>query len=207
MFKIIKAEKLAEKIYLMEVEVPRVARVCQPREFIIVKIDEGGERIPLTICNYDRENGTVTIVFQIVGASTLRMSSMSACDSFQDFVGPLGKPSTFIKEDVGVVKARKYANASHVLVKYSVTYPSTGRQAEGTLKLGELIEECSDGRMKMEFDPSSQMGDKTATFEGLVNGTIEMTECDATDRSAFNDMWSVFSLHICGKTDSRPVEL
>ena len=172
MFKIIKAEKLAEKIYLMEVEVPRVARVCQPREFIIVKIDEGGERIPLTICNYDRENGTVTIVFQIVGDSTLRMSSMSACDSFQDFVGPLGKPSTFIKEDVGVVKARKYANASHVLVKYSVTYPSTGRQAEGTLKLGELIEECSDGRMKMEFDPSSQMGDKTATFEGLVNGTI-----------------------------------
>ena len=81
------------------------------------------------------------------------------------------------------------ANASQVLVKYLVTYPSTGRQAEG-----ELIEECSDGRMKMEFYPSSQLGDKTATFEGLGNGTIEMTECAATDLSAFNDMWSVFSL-------------
>ena len=85
-------------------------------------------------------------------------------------------------------------NASQVVVKYSVTYPSTGTQAEGALKLGELIEACSDGRMKMEFYPSSQLGDKTATFEGLGNGTIEMTECDATDRSAFNDMWSVFSL-------------
>ena len=85
-------------------------------------------------------------------------------------------------------------NASQVVVKYSVTYPSTGTQAEGALKLGELIEECSDGRMKMEFYPSSQLGDKTATFEGLGNGTIEMTECAATDLSAFNDMWSVFSL-------------
>lgn len=84
--------------------------------------------------------------------------------------------------------------ASQIVVKYSVTYPSTGTQADGALKLGELIEECSDGRMKMEFYPSSQLGDKTATFEGLGNGTIEMTECAATDLSAFNDMWSVFSL-------------
>lgn len=85
-------------------------------------------------------------------------------------------------------------DASQIVVKYSVTYPSTGTQADGALKLGELIEECSDGRMKMEFYPSSQLGDKTATFEGLGNGTIEMTECAATDLSAFNDMWSVFSL-------------
>lgn len=90
--------------------------------------------------------------------------------------------------------AEQSANASQVVVKYSVTYPSTGTQADGALKLGELIEECSDGRMKMEFYPSSQLGDKTATFEGLGNGTIEMTECAATDLSAFNDMWSVFSL-------------
>ena len=90
-------------------------------------------------------------------------------------------------------------NASQVVVKYSVTYPSTGTQAEGALKLGELIEECSDGRMKMEFYPSSQLGDKTATFEGLGNGTIEMTECAATDLSAFNDMWSVFPAVSVGK--------
>lgn len=85
-------------------------------------------------------------------------------------------------------------DASKIVVKYSVTYPSTGTQADGALKLGGLIEECSEGRMKMEFYPSSQLGDKTATFEGLGNGTVEMTECAATDLSAFNDMWSVFSL-------------
>ena len=68
MYKILKAKKLAEKIFLMDVEAPRVARSCQPGEFVIVKMDEKGERIPLTICDYDREKGTVTIVFQIVGA-------------------------------------------------------------------------------------------------------------------------------------------
>jgi tripartite ATP-independent transporter DctP family solute receptor len=86
------------------------------------------------------------------------------------------------------------ADPSQIVVKYSVTYPSTGTQADGAERLGELIEECSNGRMRMEFYPSSQLGDKTATFEGLGNGTIEMTECAATDLSAFNDIWSVFSL-------------
>lgn len=81
-----------------------------------------------------------------------------------------------------------------ITVKYSVTFPATGTQADGANALGALIEECSEGRMKMEFYPSSQLGDKASTFEGLRAGTIEMTECAATDLSAFNDMWSVFSL-------------
>ena len=108
MYKILKAEKLAEKIFLMDVEAPRVARSCQPGEFVIVKMDEKGERIPLTICDFDREKGTVTIVFQIVGASTLKMSELQAGDAFQDFVGPLGQPSEFVKEDLEEVKGRKY---------------------------------------------------------------------------------------------------
>ena len=108
MYKILKAEKLAEKIFLMDVEAPRVARSCQPGEFVIVKMDEKGERIPLTICDFDREKGTVTIVFQIVGASTLKMSELQAGDAFQDFVGPLGQPSEFFKEDIEEVKGRKY---------------------------------------------------------------------------------------------------
>ena len=108
MYKILKAEKLAEKIFLMDVEAPRVARSCQPGEFVIVKMDEKGERIPLTICDFDREKGTVTIVFQIVGASTLKMSELQAGDAFQDFVGPLGQPSEFVKEDLEEVKKRKY---------------------------------------------------------------------------------------------------
>ncbi len=107
MYKIVKSEKLADKIYLMDIQAPRVARNCRPGEFVIVKIDQTGERIPLTICDYDREKGMVTIVFQIVGASTQRMTSLKAGDCFQDFVGPLGKPSEFIHEDLEVLKGRK----------------------------------------------------------------------------------------------------
>ena len=108
MYKITKAEKLADKIYLMDVVAPRVANACQPGEFLIVKMDEKGERIPLTICDYNRENGTVTIVFQTVGASTEKMSHLQAGDAFADVTGPLGQPSEFIHEDVEVLKNKKY---------------------------------------------------------------------------------------------------
>lgn len=107
MFKILKAEMLADKIYLMDVEAPRVARACEPGEFVIVKIDEVGERIPLTICDFDREAGTVTIVFQIVGASTQRMAGLRVGDVFQDFVGPLGQPSEFVHEDLAGLKDKR----------------------------------------------------------------------------------------------------
>ena len=83
MYQIVKAEKLADKIFLMEIEAPRVARACQPGQFLIVKMDEVGERIPLTICDYNREKGTVTIVFQTVGASTEKMSWLREGDFFQ----------------------------------------------------------------------------------------------------------------------------
>lgn len=99
MYKILKKEKLADKIFLMDIEAPNVARSCLPGQFIIVKIDEVGERIPLTICDYDRTAGTITIVFQTVGASTERMSALKAGDSFMDFVGPLGQPSELCEED------------------------------------------------------------------------------------------------------------
>ena len=108
MFPITKAEKLADNIYLMDVEAPRVARACQPGEFVIVKMDEKGERIPLTICDYNREKGLVTIVFQTIGASTYKMADLKAGDAFQDFVGPLGNPSDFVKEDIEELKKKKY---------------------------------------------------------------------------------------------------
>lgn len=76
MFKIVKKEYLANNIWLMDIEAPRVAKHCQPGQFVIVKMDEEGERIPLTVCDYDREKGTVTIVFQTVGASTMEWQSM-----------------------------------------------------------------------------------------------------------------------------------
>ena len=100
MYKIQKAEKLNENIYLMVVEAPRVARHCEPGQFVIVKIDETGERIPLTICDYDREAGTITIVFQPVGASTRKFAELKEGDAFRDFTGPLGCPSEFVKEDI-----------------------------------------------------------------------------------------------------------
>ncbi len=108
MYRILRAKELADKIFLMDVEAPRVARACQPGEFVIVKLDERGERIPLTICDFDREKGTVSIVLQIVGASTQRMAALKEGDVFQDFVGPLGCPSEFVKEDLEEVKKRRY---------------------------------------------------------------------------------------------------
>ncbi|HIR26800.1 MAG TPA: sulfide/dihydroorotate dehydrogenase-like FAD/NAD-binding protein [Candidatus Choladousia intestinigallinarum] len=107
MYKILKAGKLAGNIYEMVVEAPRVAKRCLPGQFIIVKADEKGERIPLTICDYDREAGTITIVFQPVGASTEKFSKLQAGDSFRDFVGPLGRPSELCTDDLEEVRKKK----------------------------------------------------------------------------------------------------
>lgn len=104
MFQIVKKRLLAEKIYLMDVLAPRVAKRCMPGEFVICKLDKRGERIPFTICDYDREAGTVTIVFQTVGAATQLMAELEEGDSFMDFVGPLGNPSELISEGVEHLK-------------------------------------------------------------------------------------------------------
>lgn len=107
MYKILKAEKLADKIFLMDVEAKRIAKSCQPGQFIIAKMDDRGERIPLTICDYDREKGIITIVFQIVGASTEKMAALKAGDSFRDFTGPLGQASEFVHEDLESLKKKR----------------------------------------------------------------------------------------------------
>ena len=107
MYQILEAKELTTNIYLMVVEAPRVARNCQPGQFVIVRMDKDGERIPLTICDYDREEGTITIVFQTVGASTEKMAQLKAGDSFRDFTGPLGCPSELISEDIESLKNKK----------------------------------------------------------------------------------------------------
>ena len=107
MYKILNAEKLSANVFLMDVEAPRVAKHCLPGQFVIVKMDEVGERIPLTICDYDAEKGTVTIVFQPAGASTTRMAPLKAGDYFEDFVGPLGQPSELCHEDLEELKKKK----------------------------------------------------------------------------------------------------
>ncbi len=107
MYTITKARQLADKIFLMDVKAPRVAKNCYPGQFIIAKIDEYGERIPLTICDYNREEGIITIVFQVVGASTEKMSYMKEGDAFRDFTGPLGMPSELVNEDISELKNKK----------------------------------------------------------------------------------------------------
>ena len=107
MFKIREAKQLADKIFFMEVEAPRVAKACQPGEFIIVRMDEKGERVPLTICDYNREEGTISIVFQAVGASTERMCELKSGDFFADVTGPLGNPSDLVKEYIESLRSKK----------------------------------------------------------------------------------------------------
>lgn len=95
-YTITRKERLSDSIYMMDIKAPRVAKSCYPGQFIIVKMDEKGERIPLTVCDYDREAGTVTIVFQAVGASTRLMAQYEEGDAFRDFTGPLGHRSELI---------------------------------------------------------------------------------------------------------------
>ena len=99
MYPIVRKEKLADQIILMDIKAPRVAKECLPGQFIIAKVDEIGERIPLTICDYDREKETVTIVVQTIGAGTMRMMDLNEGDELQDFVGPLGCASELCMEE------------------------------------------------------------------------------------------------------------
>lgn len=106
MYRIVQKRALSDNIYLMDIEAPRVAGYCWPGQFVIVKIDEKGERIPLTICDYNREKGTVTIVFQTIGASTKMLAEYEAGEYIRDFVGPLGKRSELIDEPAEELKKK-----------------------------------------------------------------------------------------------------
>ncbi|HHW30310.1 MAG TPA: sulfide/dihydroorotate dehydrogenase-like FAD/NAD-binding protein [Clostridiaceae bacterium] len=93
MYKILKKEVLNPSVKLMEIEAPFVARKAEPGQFVIIRVNEKGERIPLTIADFDRDKGTVTIIFQEVGKTTELLGSLNEGDSILDFVGPLGVPS------------------------------------------------------------------------------------------------------------------
>ena len=104
MFRIVRKEALKPTVVLFEIEAPLVAKKAQPGQFVILRVDENGERIPLTIHDYDPEKGTVSIIAQIVGATTAKMNHLNEGDCLQDFVGPLGKATeTAGKKKVCVV--------------------------------------------------------------------------------------------------------
>lgn len=108
MFKILEKRLLAENIYSMRVEAPRVAKSAQPGQFVIVRVDEKGERVPLTIADFDRAEGWVTIVIQTIGVSTRKMCQMQEGEALADFVGPLGNPSEFVHLSDEELRGRHY---------------------------------------------------------------------------------------------------
>ncbi|WP_428817363.1 sulfide/dihydroorotate dehydrogenase-like FAD/NAD-binding protein [Clostridium butyricum] len=108
MYKIVNKKELTNNIFLMDIEAPRVAKSAKPGQFIIIKNDEKGERIPLTIADYDKEKGTVTIVFQTVGKGTKQLADFNEGDYVADFVGPLGVPSEFIHENIEELKKKNF---------------------------------------------------------------------------------------------------
>ena len=108
MYKIVKKEFLNPITCLMEVEAPRVAKAAKPGQFLIVRATADGERVPLTVCDYDKEKGTVTIVIQIIGASSRVICALEAGDSLVDVVGPLGQPSEFMHQETSEIMQQRY---------------------------------------------------------------------------------------------------
>ena len=171
MYKILKAEKLAANIYLMDVEAPRVARHCEPGQFVIVKMDEKGERIPLTICDYDREAGTITIVFQPVGASTTKMTEMKAGDYFRDFTGPLGCPSEFIHEDLEELKSMFHLFMYEILgLKEEAANNEAREEAYGKV-VDMLLEQRMKAKANKDWATSDKIRDELAALGFEVKDT------------------------------------
>ncbi len=179
MYPIVKKEKLADKIYLMDVKAPRVAKSCLPGQFIIVKIDEEGERIPLTICDYDKEAGTVTIVFQVVGVSTQRMTALEVGDAFRDFVGPLGCPSEFCSEDVEELKKKKILFVAGG-VGAAPVYPQVKWMRENGIDVDVIVGSKTKDMLILEKEMEAVAGNLYVTTDdgtygrsGMVTTVIE----------------------------------
>ena len=178
MFEILEKKELAPNIYEMVVHAPRVAKAAKPGQFIIVRTDDKGERIPLTICDYDTERGTVTIVTQIVGISSRKICEMNAGDFFADFAGPLGRPSDLL--DIPEDELKKM-NILFVAggVGTAPVYPQVKWLHEHGVEADVII----GARNKDLFtyvEPMSKVGrvhlctdDGSAGFHGLVTAKLE----------------------------------
>lgn len=183
MYKIKRHESLSENIFLIEVSAPRVAEKCLPGQFVIVRADEKGERIPLTICDYNRENGTVTLVVQIVGASTLKLSRLNENDGVEDIVGPLGVPSEIVTADDEFLK-----NKNIVFVAGGVgtapVYPQVKYLSERGYKFDVIIGAKSKNIVILEDEMKRYAknvyvctDDGSYGFKGLVTDKLsELTE-------------------------------
>lgn len=171
MYKILKKRVLNPTVSLMEIEAPAIARKAEPGQFIILRVDEKGERIPLTIADFDREKGSVTIIYQIVGATTAQLDSLTAGDSIQDFVGPLGTPShidglkkvAVVGGGVGCAIAYPIAKKLHSLG--AEVHSIVGFRNEELVILEDEFDKVSDRLMIMTDDGS--YGEKGLVTDAL----------------------------------------
>ncbi len=183
MFEIVDAEMLTDNIYRMVVRAENVAHACKPGQFLMVRTDEYSERIALTICDYDRKEGTVTLVLQAIGVSTQKMLKLKKGDSFADVVGPLGKPSEFVDEDIDELKKKKYLFVAGG-VGTAPVYPQVkwmkergipfdvivGTKSRDTLILEKEMEEIAGDHLFITTDDGSykRHGMVTSVIEDLV---------------------------------------
>lgn len=179
MYKIINKRVLANNIYLMDVEAKRVAKASNPGQFVIVKMDDKGERIPLTICDYNKENGTVSIVFQTLGKSTKKMAELNEGDYFMDFVGPLGLPSELVSEDLEKLKNKKILFVAGG-VGTAPVYPQVKWLYENGVKADVIVGAKSKDMLILEEEMREVSGDLfiatddgSKGYKGLVTNVIE----------------------------------
>ncbi len=172
MYRIVKKQVLNPTVTRMEIDAPLVARKAEPGQFIILRVDEKGERIPLTVADFDRERGTVTIIFQIVGATTEKLNHLEEGDCLQDFVGPLGRPSeteglhkvAVIGGGVGCAIAYPVAKKLHE--QGAVVHSIVGFRNKDLVILEQEFDAVSDKLVMMTDDGS--YGEK-----GLVTNALE----------------------------------
>ena len=178
MFKIVEKRKLAENIYEMKIAAERVARSAKPGQFVIVRTAEGGERIPLTIADYDVEAGTVTIVTQTIGLSTKKICALEVGDSLADFAGPLGRPSEFIHMPKEELKDRKYIFVAGG-VGTAPVYPQVKWLHEQGVECDVIIG-AKNKDMLIYIDEMKKVGnvhiatdDGSEGYKGMVTGLLE----------------------------------
>ena len=183
MYKIVTKRELNPTVTLMEIEAPFVAQKAEPGQFIILRVDEDGERIPLTIADYDREKGTVTIIFQIVGGTTERLNHKKAGEFIQDFVGPLGKPThTEGLKKVAVVGggvgcAIAYPVAKKLHQQGTEVHSIVGFRTKDLLILEEEFRAASDKLVIMSDDGSvGQKGLVTNALKELIDSGEQYDE-------------------------------
>ena len=178
MFKIVEKRKLAENIYEMKIAAERVARAALPGQFIIVRTDEGGERIPLTIADYDVEAGTVTIVTQTIGHSTKRICEFEEGESLLDFAGPLGRPSEFVHMPLEELRQRKYLFVAGG-VGTAPVYPQVKWLYEHGVKADVIIGAKTKDmliyidEMKKVANVHIATDDGTEGYKGMVTGLMK----------------------------------